>query len=414
MEAFHYLNQALHCEQLPLKQLAREQGTPLYIYSRQLLEENYRAFDQAFAALPHLVCYAVKANSNLSILKLFHDLGSGFDIVSGGELFRVRQVESDPQKIVFSGVGKRISEIDYGLKTNILLFNVESWGELEVIQARAKSLNQTARIAFRINPNVDPQTHRHIATGLGEHKFGVPAEETISLYQQARTLSHVEITGISCHVGSQLTSLAPFVDAAQKILTLVRELEALGIALKYIDLGGGLGVRYRDESPPTRRDYAQTLAGCLEGSGKVLILEPGRTLAADAGVLLTEVLYLKKSQERQFVIVDAGMNDLIRPGLYDAFHEIRPVEQTTAPSMAADVVGPVCETTDFLARQRDLPAVAPGALLAIMDAGAYGFSLSSNYNSRPRPAEVLVHSGNYQVIRKRESYEDLIRGERRS
>jgi len=410
--AFESQNGILHCESCSLKQLAKEVGTPLYVYSRKALVENFKQFDEAFADIPHLVCFAVKANSNLSLLKLFRDLGAGYDIVSGGELFRVRQVGVDPQKVVFSGVGKKNAEIDYALNSNILLFNVESKAELEAIEVRGKVLKIKARVSFRVNPDIDPETHPHISTGLQQHKFGVAMDEALPLYQQAASLSQVEPVGISCHIGSQLTSLKPFVESTQRVLKLVDQLTAAGIRLQYIDLGGGLGIRYNDESPPTVAEYAAALSGLLAGRSETLILEPGRILSANAAVLLTEVLYLKQSQGRQFVVVDAGMNDLIRPGLYGAYHDIVPVETIEREAFVADIVGPVCETTDYLARDRTLPQVQRGEILAVKDTGAYGFTLASNYNSRPRAAEVLVDSQSYQIVRKRESYEDLVRGEK--
>ena len=402
----------LHCEGCSLKQLAKEVGTPLYVYSHKALVENYKQFDGAFAGIPHLIGFAVKANSNLSLLKLFRDLGAGYDIVSGGELFRVRQVGVDPQKVVFSGVGKKNAEIDYALNSNILLFNVESKAELDAIEARGKVLNIKARISFRVNPDIDPETHPHISTGLQQHKFGIGMDEALPLFQQAASLSQVEPVGISCHIGSQVTSLKPFIEATQRVLKLVDQLTASGIRLQYIDLGGGLGIRYNDESPPAVAEYAAALSGLLAGHTETLILEPGRILSANAAVLLTEVLYLKQSQGRQFVVVDAGMNDLIRPGLYGAYHEIVPVETIEREDFVADIVGPVCETTDYLARERTLPRVQRGEILAVKDTGAYGFTLASNYNSRPRAAEVLVDSQSYQIVRKRESYEDLVRGEK--
>jgi len=410
--AFESQKGILHCESCSLKQLAKEVGTPLYVYSRSALVENFKQFDSAFADTPHLVCFAVKANSNLSLLKLFRDLGAGYDIVSGGELFRVRQVGVDPQKVVFSGVGKKNAEIDYALNSNILLFNVESKAELDAIEARGKVLNIEARVSFRVNPDIDPETHPHISTGLQRHKFGVSMDEALPLYQEAVSLSQVEPVGISCHIGSQVTSLKPFIEATQRMLKLVDELTASGIRLQYIDLGGGLGIRYNDEAPPTVVEYAAALSALLAGRSETLILEPGRILSANAAVLLTEVLYLKQSQGRQFVVVDAGMNDLIRPGLYGAYHEIVPVETSEREDFVADIVGPVCETTDYLARERTLPQVQRGEILAVRDAGAYGFTLASNYNSRPRAAEVLVDSQSYQIVRKRESYEDLVRGEK--
>jgi diaminopimelate decarboxylase len=411
-EVFRRRDGVLYCEDCSLKQLAREIGTPLYVYSRSALEENFRRFDSAFKALPRLVCFAVKANSNLGLLRVFRDLGAGFDIVSGGELFRVRQVGIDPQKVVFSGVGKRNAEIDYALNSNILIFNVESKAELDAIEARCKFLNLTARIAMRVNPGIDSETHPHISTGLHQHKFGISLGEALPLYLRAASMDHVEPVGISCHIGSQVTSLRPFVDAAQRVFDLVDEVSASGIHVQYVDLGGGLGIRYDQEVPPDVEDYAAALSQFFVGRTQTLILEPGRILSANAGVLLTEVLYLKENRGRHFVVVDAGMNDLIRPGLYGAYHEIVPVQAKERETFTADIVGPVCETTDFLARGRELCRVERGDLLALKDVGAYGFTLSSNYNSRPRPAEVLVDAQTYQIVRRRESYEDLVRGEK--
>ncbi len=412
MEVFQERNGILHCDNVSLKQVAKEVGTPVYVYSRKALEENFKAFDRPFSSVPHLICFAVKSNSNLSILKIFRNLGAGFDIVSGGELFRARQVAIDPQKVVFSGVGKKQGEIDYALNSKILLFNVESKAELDAIEARGKFLNLKARVAFRVNPDIDPDTHPHISTGLQRHKFGINIEEALLLYQYAKSLKHVEAIGIRCHIGSQVTSMSPFVEAWQKVFDLVDVLAPGKTPLQYVDLGGGLGIRYHQESPPSVEEYARALLGFFQDRGLTLILEPGRILSANAGALLTEVLYLKTSGDRHFVFVDAGMNDLIRPGLYDAYHEILTVEKKSSSSRIVDVVGPICETTDFLARGRQLPEVEKGDWLAVMNAGAYGFSLSSNYNSRPRPAEVLVDGYTYQIIRKRESYEDLVRGEK--
>jgi diaminopimelate decarboxylase len=411
MEAFHYQNGTLHCEKVSLKHLAKEAGTPLYVYSRKALEENFKSFKSAFADVPHLICYAIKSNSNLFLLRLFRDLGAAFDIVSGGELFRTRRAGVEPSKIIYSGVGKTISEIDYALTTGILMFNVESKAELETIEARAKFLNQRTRVSLRINPNVDPKTHPSISTGLEEHKFGIGLEEAVPLYQLAARLSHVEVVGISCHIGSQITRLEPLLLAAERIFEILERLTALGIDLQYVDLGGGLGVRYHDESPPTVEEYAQGLKKFFAKRDQTLVLEPGRILTAHAGALLTEVLYLKQNSRCRFVVVDAGMNDLLRPGLYNAYHEIWAVQRNTEETFTAHVVGPICETTDFLAHNRNLPIVDKGDLLAVTGAGAYGFSLSSNYNSRPRPAEVLIESSAYRIIRQRESYEDLVRGE---
>jgi diaminopimelate decarboxylase len=412
MEPFHYLNGSLYCDKIPLKQLAREVGTPLFIYSRQTLEENYRTFDRAFSGIPHLLCYAVKANANLAVLRLFKEMGSGFDIASGGELFRTRQVGADPQRIVFSGVGKTNSEIDYALNTNLLAFNIESAAELEAIETRGKFLNRTARISFRVNPDIDAETHPYISTGLHEHKFGVSIEQVLPLYQHAASLEHIEIVGISCHIGSQITAISPFLEAAQRIVRVVEQLAEAGIHLKFVNLGGGLGIRYSDETPPQVEELAHRLTPYFHRKEYTLILEPGRILCGNAGILLTETLYVKKNSKRSFVIVDAAMTELIRPALYKAHHEIWPVEQRSGETFIADVVGPVCETSDFLARDREMQIAQRGDLLAVMNAGAYGFVMASNYNSRLKPAEVLVQNASYQVVRKRETFEDLVRNEK--
>jgi diaminopimelate decarboxylase len=413
MEPFHYVNGVLFCEKLSLKQLAKEAGTPLYVYCRRAFEENYRRFDQAFAEIPHLICYAVKANANLGVLRLFREIGAGFDIASGGELFRTRQVGAEPQKIVFSGVGKTNSEIDYALNTNLLAFNVESPAELEAIEARGKFLNRAARISFRVNPDIDAETHPYVATGLQEHKFGVGIEEALSLYKFAASLPHLEVVGISCHIGSQITTIHPFLEAAQRIFKLVDELDQAGIRLKFVNLGGGLGIRYHNENPPGVEDLVKGLAPYFLRKDHTLILEPGRFLSASAGVLLTETLYVKKNNRRHFIIVDAAMTELIRPSLYQAYHEIWPVEQRPqADTFTADIVGPVCETSDFFARAREIQVTQRGDLLVILNAGAYGFCMSSNYNSRLKVAEVMVQNSSYQIVRKRETFEDLVRNEK--
>lgn len=412
MDPFHYVEETLHCEQVSLKQLAKEVGTPLFVYSRRAIEENYRKFDQALSEIPHLICYAVKSNANLTILRLFRELGAGFDIASGGELFRTRQVGADPQKIVFSGVGKTNSEIDYALNTNLLAFNVESPAELENIEARGKFLNRIARVSFRVNPDIDAETHPYIATGLQEHKFGITIKEVVKLYQQAAALPHIEIVGISCHIGSQITAISPFLEAAQRIFKIVEQLATVGIHLKFINLGGGLGIRYHNEVPPAMEEMARGLAPYFLRREHTLVLEPGRALSGNAGILLAETLYVKKNNQRYFVVVDAAMTELIRPALYNAYHEIWPVEHRTRETFTADVVGPVCETSDFLARARELQVTQRGDLLAVMNAGAYGFAMASNYNSRLRPAEVLIQNSSYQVVRKRETFEDLVRNEK--
>jgi diaminopimelate decarboxylase len=361
--------------------------------------------------MPHLTCYSVKANGNLAILALLAGLGGGADIVSGGELFRARQAGIPPDRIVYSGVGKTQAEIDYALREGILMFNIESTQELEAINNRAALLGGTARIALRVNPDIDPQTHPYISTGLKKNKFGIDIERALAAYEHARELKNIEISGIDCHIGSQLTEIAPFIEALRRLKLLIGRLEKTGIRIQCLDLGGGLGIPYHEEEPPHPSEYARAVVQELGGLPCRLILEPGRVIVGNAGVLLTRVLYTKKTDSKEFVIVDAGMNDLIRPSLYGSYHEIRPVSSIQRESRIVDVVGPICESSDFLAREREIPAAEPGELLAVMSAGAYGFSMASNYNARTRVPEVLVDGGRYYVTRKRESWEDLTRGE---
>lgn len=411
MHQFNYIGNELYCEQVPVKKIVEEVGTPAYIYSSGTLRSHYRAFDSAFAEVPHIVCFAVKANSNLSILGLFGKEGGGADIVSGGELFRALKAGIDPQKIVFAGLGKTGGEIAYALRSNILMFNVESPLELKKINEVAGELGLKARVALRVNPDIDPKTHPYISTGLKKSKFGIDIKQALQEYQLASALPHIEVVGIHKHIGSQITEIKPFVAAMEKILVLVARLKEEGIRIKYIDAGGGLGIRYGEEEPPHPRDLGAALLPMIKGLDCTLIFEPGRVIVGNAGILVTQVLYLKSSEVKNFVIVDAGMNDLIRPSLYDAHHEILPVKKSPAPGIMADIVGPICESGDFLAKDRKMLRPEPGEYLAVMSAGAYGFTMSSNYNSRPRSAEVLVEGDQYRVIRKRESYEDLIRGE---
>ncbi|HSO06854.1 MAG TPA: diaminopimelate decarboxylase [Pelomicrobium sp.] len=412
MTEFHRRDGVLHAEGVPLPFIAERFGTPCYVYSRAALERAFREFDAAFAAHPHLVCYAVKANSNLAILDLFARLGSGFDIVSGGELKRVVAAGGDPRRVVFSGVGKTEDEIRLALATGILCFNVESEAELERIDRVAGAAGARAPVSLRVNPDVDPKTHPYISTGLKRNKFGVAFADALPLYRKAAALPHVEVTGIDCHIGSQITELAPFVDAVTKVLELVERLAAEGIALAHIDLGGGLGIRYGDEAPPAAAAYGEALAGLLAGRREKLLLEPGRVLVGNAGVLLTRVEYLKHGEERNFAVVDAAMNDLMRPALYDAYHAIEPVIDGTAAAGVYDVVGPVCETGDFLGHGREL-SVSDGDLLAVRSAGAYGMSMSSNYNTRPRAAEVMVDGLEAHLVRERETVEQLYAQEKR-
>jgi diaminopimelate decarboxylase len=404
---FSYSQNDLYCEQVALADLAHRAGTPAYVYSSQAILANYRAYDEAFGDLPHSVCYAVKANSSLAVLGLLARAGAGFDIVSGGELFRVLQAGGDPSKVVFSGVGKTADEVEYALASGIHSFNCESESELALIDAMAARRGVKAGFSIRVNPDVDASTHPYISTGLSQHKFGIAMSEALAVYERARGLKNLSAEGVSCHIGSQILDPAPILEAVDKLLALVA---ALGI--RHLDLGGGLGIAYRDgEKAPAIREFIQSLRARLGESGLRVIVEPGRSIVGPAGVLLTRVLYRKKNGPKEFVVVDAAMNDLIRPSLYHAHHEIVPVRKNALPPMIADVVGPICETGDFLARGRRMANVMPGDFLAVCAAGAYGFVLSSNYNSRPRAAEVLVEGAAYRVIRRRETFEDLVRGE---
>ena len=398
-------------EQVSLQQLAQHHGTPLYVYSRATLERHYKAFDAALAEHRHLVCYAVKANSNLAVLNVLARLGSGFDIVSGGELLRVLKAGGDAGKVVFSGVGKQTEEMRLALDKGIRCFNVESEPELEMLNAVAAEMQKVAPISFRVNPDVDAKTHPYISTGLKENKFGIDFQQAERIYQKAAAMENIEIHGIDFHIGSQLTELSPFVDALDRLLALVERIASAGIRLRHIDLGGGLGVRYSDESPPLPAEWAAALKDRLARFDGEIIIEPGRAIAGNAGILLTRVEILKKTTHKNFAIIDAAMNDLMRPALYQAWQDIVPVQANSdAPADNYDVVGPICETGDFLGKDRNL-AIAAGDLLAIRTAGAYGFTMSSNYNSRPRAAEVMVDGVQHFVVRERETFEDLVRGE---
>jgi diaminopimelate decarboxylase len=411
MSAFEYRSQKLCCEDTPADIIAERFGTPTYVYSRTAILDNFDRLRRGLQGISPLICYSVKANSNLRILKLLAEAGAGFDIVSGGELARVRAAGADLSRVVYSGVGKTQDEIDAGLAAGILMFNVESSGELELIEARARRLGIRAAISLRINPDVEAHTHPYISTGEVIHKFGVPKEEAIELYHRAAASPHLKILGAACHIGSQILEVAPFLEALDELLKLAETLRSVGIALEFLDLGGGWGIPYADEPPLDAQRLMREYVDRLTGSPCRLILEPGRALVADAGVLLARVLYVKRRPEKSFVVVDAGMNDLMRPALYGSHHEILPVVKRSGPSLRADVVGPLCETGDFLARDREMAEVEPGDLIAIMTAGAYGFVLSSNYNSRPRPAEVLVSGERAELIRSRERIEDLMAGE---
>jgi len=412
MNHFDYRNHTLHCEEVPLPLIAQAVGTPFYLYSEATLSRHFQAMDQAFADVPHLTCFAAKACSNIAILNLFGRLGGGADIVSGGELFRALTAGIEPQRIVYSGVGKTPEELRYALRSGILMFNVESLQELMALQSVAEGCQLVAPVALRINPDVDPKTHAYISTGLAKNKFGLPLDQAAAIYAQAKTMSHIEVVGVSCHIGSQLTTVEPFVESINKVIAFIKRLTVEGIPpLRYLDMGGGLGIRYDQETPPLPADYAQALKAALrEVPGCTLIIEPGRVIVGNAGALVTKVLYTKTGA-KQFIIVDAGMNDLARPSLYGAYHNVWPVIEQEGGEVVADLVGPICETGDFLARERSLPDCTSGDLLAVMSTGAYGFSMSSNYNSRPRVAEVLVRGDQFYVIRKRETFATLIQGE---
>jgi diaminopimelate decarboxylase len=411
MHFFEYKDHQLKCEGIPIQKIAEEVGTPFYLYSYHTLVRHFTVFNDAFKGIPHLVCYSAKANSNLALLRLFINLGGGVDVVSGGELYRALKGGTIAQKIVFSGVGKREDEIEYALKTGILMFNVESSQELQVINEVAGRMGKKAPIAIRVNPDIDPKTHPYISTGLKQNKFGIDILRAPMAYRLAFQLPHLKIVGIDCHIGSQLVEVEPIVEALRRLKQLVENLRKEGIEIQYLDLGGGLGITYEDEEPPHPIEYASTILEEIRGFGCTLILEPGRVIVGNAGVLVSKVLYTKENEEKRFVIVDAGMNDLVRPSYYGSYHQILPVKEETREEIVADVVGPICESSDFLAKGRKIPNLRSGELIAIMSAGAYGFSMSTNYNSRPRIAEILVRDDQMFVIRQRENYEDLIRGE---
>ncbi len=416
MHYFQYSRRELHAENLPLSRLVKSVGTPSYIYSYQTLVRHFQIFDGAFSTLPHLTCYSVKANSNLALLRIFSRLGGGFDIVSQGELARALQAGADPRRIVFSGVGKTETELAAAVRAGVMLINVESLPELLLLSRVAKRWKRRVRISFRLNPDISAESHPYLTTGTPENKFGIDIKEALSVYRRAARLPFLEPAGIDCHIGSQITSLKPFVAVLRKLKSLISRLGRLGIDISFLDLGGGLGITYRNETPPHPDEYARVIGKELRGftgsaSGITLILEPGRVIVGNAGILVARVLYTKKVGRKEFVITDAGMNDLIRPALYDSFHDIIPVRPRKGPRKKVDVVGPICESGDFFARDRKLPPLRSGDLLAIMGAGAYGFSMSSNYNSRPRAAEVLVRGNRFAVIRRRENQEDLTRGE---
>jgi diaminopimelate decarboxylase len=414
MSHFALRDGELHCDAVSLRRLADTLGTPLYVYSKTALVEQYRAFDAAFRDLPHIVCFAMKANDHLAVLRLFAREGAGFDVVSGGELWKALRAGADPKKIVFSGVGKTEDEIAYALEVGILMLNVESPEELEAVERVAARRGVRAPIALRVNPDVDPKTHPYISTGMKKSKFGIDIGAALTHYRRAHQLPHVDVIGVDCHIGSQLTETAPFVDALGRVRALINGLReaGLGAGLRYLDFGGGLGITYKDEVPPTPAAYATAVGEQMGGLDLILLLEPGRSLVGNAGALVTRVLYRKDTPAKKFVVVDGAMNDLIRPALYGSYQEVRPVRPRGAPTIVADVVGPVCESGDFLAQDRALEAPERGDLLAVMSAGAYGYVMASNYNARPRPAAVLVDGASYHIVRERETREDLVRGER--
>ncbi|OLC15582.1 MAG: diaminopimelate decarboxylase [Candidatus Rokubacteria bacterium 13_1_40CM_4_69_39] len=413
MAHFAYRHSDLCCEQVSLRSLAADVGTPAYVYSKAALLESYRGYDDAFAEVPHVVCYSVKANGNLGVLGTLARAGAGADIVSGGELFRALRAGFPPGRIIFSGVGKTRDELREALKAEVLMFNVESLSELRALDDVARETGVRAPVALRVNPDVDPETHPYIATGLKTSKFGIPFAQAHEVYAEAASLKGVEVVGADIHIGSQLTKAAPLADAVARIAALVKTLRERSIEIRMVDVGGGLGIRYRDEAPPTHREYARVLLPALRELGVTVLLEPGRSIVGNAGILLTRVLYRKETGEKTFVVVDAAMNDLIRPALYDAYHELQPVAEARldAPRETVDVVGPICESGDFLAKDRALARTEEGDLLAIMSAGAYASAMASNYNTRPRAVEVLVDGNRYTIVRRRETYEDLVAGE---
>ena len=411
VHSFQYKKGTLHCEERSVVEIVQSVGTPCYIYSANRLRQAIGAYRRAFSSVPHIISYAMKANSNIAILRLFANEGGGADVVSEGELYRALMAGVDPQKIVFAGVGKRKEELAAALRANILMLNVESAQELVALDEVAKQEGVRARVALRVNPDVNPKTHPYISTGLKKSKFGIEMTQAIHQYRLAARLSHIDVVGIHSHIGSQLTQVKPFVDAMNRIAKMVDQLRREGFVIKYWDIGGGLGITYHEETAPTPKELAHVLLPILKKSGCTIILEPGRSLVGNAGILVTRVIYTKEGEAKTFVVVDAGMNDLIRPSLYQAYHAIWPVLKKKRPACTVDVVGPICESGDFFAQDREMLQVAPGELLAVMSAGAYGFSMASNYNARPRVPELLVNGPEYDLIRGRETLEDLIRGE---
>jgi diaminopimelate decarboxylase len=411
MHFFEYKKKELCCEDVKISDIAKDVKTPFYLYSHATLERHFRAFNDAFNWIDHITCFSMKSNSSMAILRLFANAGGGVDIVSGGELFRALKAGVNPEKIVYSGVGKTADEMEFALKSGILMFNTESPQEIDKLNEVAGRLGKKAKIAIRVNPDVDAQTHPYISTGLKENKFGIDINISFDEYMRAGRMSNLEVAGVSCHIGSQLTKVSPFVDALKKLKDLIRRLADSGIIIKYLDLGGGLGITYNDEKPPLPSEYASALKETIGDMKITLILEPGRVIVGNSGILVAQVLYTKTNQEKHFSVVDAAMNDLARPSLYGSFHGIRPVKMDSEEIISMDIVGPICESGDFLAKNRLLPALKQGDLIAVMSAGAYGFSMSSSYNSRPRVAEIMVKGNEFYTVRERETYEDLIKGE---
>ncbi len=411
MHFFHYKGSELYAEDVPVRVLAEKYGTPLYVYSHRTIVRHFKAYDDSYVSFPHLVCYALKANTNGAVLRTIAKQGGGADIVSGGELFRALRAGIPADKIVYAGVGKTEDEIKFALKSKILMFNVESADELGEIDRVAGRMKKKARISLRVNPDIDAQTHPYISTGMKENKFGISIEDAVEHYRTASRLGNIEIVGIQKHIGSQITKVAPFVDAMKRLLVLFDELRRKGFDMRYLDIGGGLGIPYLDEKPPLPGELARSLLPLIGDRKVTLIMEPGRSIVGNAGILVTRALYLKEGEGKNFIIVDAGMNDLMRPSLYDAYHHIIPVVKNRRARITADIVGPICESGDFLARGRKVQAVKRGELLAVMSAGAYGMSMSSNYNSRPTVAEVMVKGRAHSLIRRRGTYDELVEDE---
>jgi diaminopimelate decarboxylase len=408
MDAFSYNGSTLYCEDVPVQEIVEQYGTPVFIYSESMFRHDFAALDNAFQAIDHTICFAVKANSNLSVLKTFAELGAGFDIVSAGELYRVIQAGGDPGKAVFAGVGKTADEIRYALENDILFFSIESEVELHRINLIAESMGKIARFCIRVNPDVDPKTHKYITTGKSENKFGLDFEAAQQMYAHAQTLKHVEAVGVQMHIGSQITTTEPYITAVRKLTGLVRELRSMGVRITYIDIGGGLGIVYRDETPPTPEQFATAVLPDLQAADAKLILEPGRFLCGNAGIMVTTIQYVKNAPTKDFAVVDAGMNDLIRPSLYQAYHDIVPVTRREGDDVTIDIVGPICESSDTFGQERTMPPIEAGDCLAVKSAGAYGFVMASNYNTRPRAAEVMVSGSRVQLVRRRETWKDLI------